>query len=225
MLHVIMSNHYFYYGIIAAGILGLVSMFLTNQFYHIILKDLRRMDKPRGKWMKSLLSELSIREAKNQEIRNTEVFVRSKMESGHILKLGIGSLEIFRTVMTAVVAVFTGLAVYDTFLVGTSLLVRMQYLTGGIAVCVGLLLLRPLFGIEAKELRILDGLTDYIENGRTVVPQKAEQAAYTEPVKDSMLDQVMKGIRQTAATGSKFSGLLTEEEETILREVIREYIA
>lgn len=70
MLHVIMSNHYFYYGIIAAGLLGLASMFLTNQFYHIILKDLRRMDKPKGKWMKSLLSELS---ARRQSIRKSAI--------------------------------------------------------------------------------------------------------------------------------------------------------
>ena len=34
----------------------------------------------------------------------------------------------------------------------------------------------------------------------------------------------MQGIQQTAAAGSKFSGLLSKEEEQVMREVIKEYL-
>ena len=53
MLHLFMNRDYFYFGIMAAGVLGIISMLLTNQFYHRILRDLPRMNSPKGKWMKT----------------------------------------------------------------------------------------------------------------------------------------------------------------------------
>lgn len=223
MLHLFMNRDYFYFGIVAAGTLGIISMLLTNQFYHRILSDLPRMNSPKGKWMKAFLSNMDERARLNQKIANSEVFIRSRLEEGRILKIGIGTLGSFHSLMTLVVAICTGLAVYDTFLVETDMLVRLQYLAGGVSVCAVLLLLYPLFGISFKEERILDSLADYIEN-RTVVtgPEKKPSGGVENP--DAMMNQVMEGIRQTAAAGTKFSGLLTAEEEEVLREVIREYL-
>ncbi|HCT91997.1 MAG TPA: hypothetical protein DF613_11565 [Lachnospiraceae bacterium] len=224
MLHLFMNRDYFYFGIVAAGILGLVSMLLTNQFYHRILSDLPRMNSPKGKWMRAFLSSMDERAKLNQKITNSEVFIRSKLEEGRILKIGIGTLSSFHSLMTLLAAACTGLAVYDTFLVKTDMLVRLQYLAGGVAVCALLLLLYPLFGIAFKEERILDSLADYIEN-RTVFTGQEKKTSYsTAGNSDAMMNQVMEGIRQTAAAGTKFSGLLTEEEEEVLRDVIREYL-
>lgn len=224
MLHLFMNRDYFYFGIVAAGVLGLISMLLTNQFYHRILSDLPRMNSPKGKWMKAFLSSMDERAKMNQKITNSEVFIRSRLEEGRILKIGIGTLSSFHSMMTLLAAVCTGLAVYDTFLVEADMLVRLQYLAGGVSVCALLLLLYPLFGIAFKEERILDSLADYIEN-RTVSNGQERKPPYSSAENtDAMMNQVMEGIRQTAAAGTKFSGLLTAEEEEVLREVIREYL-
>jgi len=224
MLHLFMNRDYFYFGIVAAGMLGLVSMLLTNRFYHRILSDLPRMDSPKSKWMKAFLSNMDERAKLNQKITNSEAFIRSRLEEGRILKIGIGTLGSFHSLMTLLAAVCTGLAVYDTFLVETDMLVRLQYLAGGVSMCALLLLLYPLFGIAFKEERILDSLVDYVENRTSSAGQEREISFRAGENQEAVMDQVMAGIRQTAAAGTKFSGLLTSEEEEVLREVIREYL-
>ena len=61
MLHFMMTNQYFYYGIIAAGVLGLLSTVLTGLYYRMIVRDLKRVRKPKGKWMRSFINELDNR--------------------------------------------------------------------------------------------------------------------------------------------------------------------
>ena len=43
-------------------------------------------------------------------------------------------------------------------------------------------------------------------------------------MQDEMVDQIARSIRETAAAGSRFSKLLTPEEEELMREVIREFM-
>jgi hypothetical protein len=43
-------------------------------------------------------------------------------------------------------------------------------------------------------------------------------------LREEVVDQIAQSIRQTAATGSHFSRMLSDEEEEILREVIREFM-
>lgn len=70
---------------------------------------------------------------------------------------------------------------------------------------------------------ILDGLTDYIEN-RNTPADIVETAAEKKDDREALAAQVTEGIRQTAASSSKFSQFLTPEEEDIMREVIKEYL-
>lgn len=70
---------------------------------------------------------------------------------------------------------------------------------------------------------MVDSLADYIEQGK----DKLEQTPITvaNPVlQDEMVDQIARSIRETAAVGSRFSKLLTPEEEELMREVIREFM-
>ena len=43
-------------------------------------------------------------------------------------------------------------------------------------------------------------------------------------IQDVMVDQIARSIRETAAAGSRFSRLLTPEEEELMREIIREFM-
>lgn len=225
MLHNMMTNQYFYYGIIAAGVLGLLGAILTDLYYRMILRDLKRVRKAKGKWMKSFVTELDNRRTLHQEMENADAFIRSRLAEGQILRIGIGSLHSFTNFMTFACACITGLAVYATFRYPMDLTTRLTYLAGGAAVCAVLLVLPVLFGTSRKAEHILDSLTDYIENRR--YGQAPADVKAAEPAKDRepVLEQIVSGIRQSAAAGTKFSGLLSKDEEKILREVIREYMA
>ena len=135
MLHFMMTNQYFYYGIIAAGVLGLLSAVLTGLYYRMIVRDLKRVRKPKGKWMRSFINELDNRKMLQQNIQNADAFIRSRLASGNILRIKIGSLHSFSNLMIFAVAVLTGLAVYATFTGHMDLTTRLTYLAGGAAVC------------------------------------------------------------------------------------------
>ena len=224
MLHFMMTNQYLYYGIIAAGVLGMLSAILTGLYYRMIVRDLKRVRKPKGKWMRSFINELDNRKMLQQNIQNADAFIRSRLASGSILRIKVGSLHSFTNLMIFAVAVLTGLAVYATFTGHMDLTTRLTYLAGGASVCAVLLLLPILTGNGRMSELILDSLTDYIENCRPGQAPVTENVAEPVKEKEPMLDQIVAGIRQSAAAGTKFSGLLSKDEEHILREVIREYM-
>ena len=224
MLHFMMTNQYFYYGIIAAGVLGLLSTVLTGLYYRMIVRDLKRVRKPKGKWMRSFVTELDNRKMLQQNMQNADAFIRSRLASGKLFRISVGSLHSFTNLMTFIVAVLTGLAVYATFTGHMDLTTRLSYLAGGASVCAVLLLFPILTGNARKSEMILDSLTDYIENCRPGQAPVAETVTESVKEKEPMLDQIVAGIRQSAAAGTKFSGLLSKDEEHILREVIREYM-
>ena len=224
MLHFMMTNQYFYYGIIAAGVLGLLSAVLTGLYYRMIVRDLKRVRKPKGKWMRSFVTELDHRKMLQQNMQNADAFIRSRLASGKLFRISVGSLHSFTNLMTFIVAVLTGLAVYATFTGHMDLTTRLSYLAGGASVCAVLLLFPILTGNARKSEMILDSLTDYIENCRPGQAPVAETVTESVKEKEPMLDQIVAGIRQSAAAGTKFSGLLSKDEEHILREVIREYM-
>lgn len=188
MLHFMMTNQYFYYGIIAAGVLGLLSAVLTGLYYRMIVRDLKRVRKPKGKWMRSFVTELDNRKMLQQNMQNADAFIRSRLASGKLFRISVGSLHSFTNLMTFIVAVLTGLAVYATFTGHMDLTTRLSYLAGGASVCAVLLLFPILTGNARKSELILDSLTDYIENCRPGQAPVAETV--TEPVKEKepMLD-------------------------------------
>ena len=106
-------------------------------------------------------------------------------------------------------------SLFCTFLLGLSVFLNsrlgyreglpMLYLYIGAAVPVVLLLLRQALDFSYKEELVMASLADYVEQVEIV-------------------DKITRSIRQTAATGSHFSKMLSPEEEEIMREIIREFM-
>ena len=99
----------------------------------------------------------------------------------------------------------------------------MLYLYIGAAVPVVLLLLRQALDFSYKEELVMASLADYVEQVRTWV----EDVPVAEPdpvLQEEIVDKITRSIRQTAATGSHFSKMLSPEEEEIMREIIREFM-
>ena len=107
----------------------------------------------------------------------------------------------------------------------------MSYLYIGTAVPVVLLVLRQALDFSFKEELVMNSLADYILQVRSrkenpPAARKYEPAPQkTDPVlKEEMVERIAASIRQTAATGSHFSKMLSPEEEEIMREIIREFM-
>ncbi|NCB93213.1 MAG: hypothetical protein EOM40_11760 [Clostridia bacterium] len=228
MLHVWMEQNLLLYGMIGAGVLGIFCIAMINHFYNRAIRDLHRITEPRGKWTKEFLNEYQMRKTKEQEINNPEVFVRTQLIRGKVWGItlpkwkqgvGYGALICFLFMMAAV---------YGTYRYQEVELMRYQYVLVGAGIFALLLIMKQFMGFFAKEDIIMDGLMDYMENMSvrpgTSQADVAMQEAAQEKTKEELIDRVTKGIRQTAASESKFSHMLTPEEEHIMRDVIREYL-
>ena len=224
MLHNLMEQNVFLYGMIGAGILGILCITMVNSFYGRIIRDLHRITEPKGKWTKEFLNEYQMRKTKEQEINNPEVFIRTQMVRGKIFGvslqkwkqgIGYGAFLCFFLMMAAV---------YGTYRYQEVELMRYQYVLVGAGIFALLLLMKQFMGFMSKEDIILDGLMDYMENTASVTRPEADLDAVREQTREELIDRVTEGIRQTASSETKFSHMLTPEEEHIMREVIREYL-
>ena len=101
----------------------------------------------------------------------------------------------------------------------------MSYLYIGTAVPIVLLVLRQALDFSFKEELVMNSLADYILQARSCKENPPAARKY-EPVQavQKMVERIAASIRQTAATGSHFSKMLSPEEEEIMREIIREFM-
>lgn len=224
MLHDLMEKNVLFYGMIGAGILGILCIAMVNSFYGRVIRDLRQITEPKGKWTKEFLNEYQMRKTKEQEINNPEVFIRTQMIRGKMMGIslqkwkqgiGYGAFICFLLMMAAV---------YGTYRYQEVELMRYQYVLVGAGIFALLLLMKQFMGFMSKEDIILDGLMDYMENTASSPKQETQLDAVREQTREELIDRVTEGIRQTASSETKFSHMLTPEEEHIMREVIREYL-
>lgn len=225
MLHVWMEENMLLYGMIGSGILGVLCLLAMNHFYNGAIRDLRRIEEPKGKWTRKFLEEYRARSSKEQEIHNPEAFIRTQMSSGKVFGIsmqkwkqgiGYGALLCFAFLMAAV---------YETYRYQDPEMVRYQYVLAGAGILALILLGRQILGFSEKEETVLDGLVDYMENTSSAPVNTMEIEAVKAQAREEIIDRVKEGIQQTAASETKFSHMLTPEEEHIMREVIREYLA
>lgn len=224
MLHEWMKQNLLLYGMIAAGILGVFCIVMVDHFYSRAMRDLRRITEPKGKWTKEFLNEYQMRLTREQAINNPEVFIRTQLVKGKVWGIslqkwkqgiGFGALLCFLLMMAAV---------YGTYRYEEAELMRYQYVLVGAGIFVLLLLMKQFMGFISKEDIILDGLMDYMENTSRVPTQDIQMDKIREETREELINRVTEGIQQTAASGTKFSHMLTPEEDHIMREVIREYL-
>ena len=99
-----------------------------------------------------------------------------------------------------------------------------MYLYVGAIVPVVLLLLRQGLDFSYKEELVMNTLVDYVDELKSWVKELPETKKTDPVLQEEVVDRITDSIRQTAATGSHFSKMLTPEEEKIMREIIREFM-
>ena len=216
MLHDLMERNVLFYGMIGAGILGILCIAMVNSFYGRVIRDLRQITEPKGKWTKEFLNEYQMRKTKEQEINNPEVFIRTQMIRGKMMGIslqkwkqgiGYGAFICFLLMMAAV---------YGTYRYQEIELMRYQYVLVGAGIFALLLLMKQFMGFMNKEDIILDGLMDYMENTVSSPKQEAQVDAVREQTREELIDRVTEGIRQTASSDERNSARCSPQRKNIL---------
>ena len=196
MLEKIMNLHILLYCMAAMGALGAIGMFATHLTYRRMMKKTSHLSNLKEKW-------LNLWKSRDRLLHRMNRFV------------WYPSL-----LCTALFA----LSLYFTTILDRKDGLPLTYLDVGAAVPVALLLFRQALDFSYKEELVMSTLADYVEQMRTWV-EEIPAAKKADPVlQEEVVDKITSSIRQTAASGSHFSKMLTPEEEEIMREIIREFM-
>ena len=196
MLEKIMNLHILLYCMAAMGALGAIGMFATHLTYRRMMKKTSHLSNLKEKW-------LNLWKSRDRLLHRMNRFV------------WYPSL-----LCTALFA----LSLYFTTILDREDGLPLTYLYVGAAVTVILLLFRQALDFSYKEELVMSTLADYVEQMRTWV-EEIPAAKKADPVlQEEVVDKITSSIRQTAASGSHFSKMLTPEEEEIMREIIREFM-
>ena len=196
MVKKIMDLYLLLYGMAGLGVLGAAGMLATNLSYRRIIRKTGRLSNLKEKW-------LNLWKTRDRLLHRMNRFV-----------------WYCSLLSTAVL----GLAFYLTTAYDLEKGMPLIYLYIGAAVPVVLMLLRWGLDFSYKESLVMGTLSDYIEQMRTWVEEIPTKEKADPILKEQVVDKITASIRQTAASGSHFSKMLTPEEEEIMREIIREFM-
>ena len=205
MLERIMDLHLLLYTMTALGALGAVGMLAVHLTYRRAMRKTKAVMNLKEKW-------LNLWKTRDRLLNRMNLLVWGPS----LLSVGCLGLALFLA---------TRLELKD----GLS----MQYLYIGTAVPVILLLLRQALDFTYREDLVMNSLADYILQARAKKEEAAASRRASETVvcekqdpafQEEMVEKITASIRQTAATGSHFSKMLSPEEEEIMREIIREFM-
>ena len=211
MLEKIMNLHILLYSMAGLGALGAIGMLATHLTY-------RRMLKSTG----SKITGTKINKGTGSPKVNLKEKWLNLWKTRDRLLHRMNRLVWYPALLSTVLL---GCAIYFSVVLRMEEGLPLTYLYVGTAVPVALLLLRQVLDFSYKEELIMDTLADYVEQMRTWV-EEIPVSKKTDPVlQEEVVDKITSSIRQTAAAGSHFSKMLTPEEEKIMREIIREFMA
>lgn len=195
MLEKIMNLHILLYGMAGLGTVGAVGMLATHLNYRRRMKHTGQMTNLKEKWLNLWKTRDRLLNRMNRLVWYPSLLCTVCLFSALFLTT---KLEL------------SGLP--------------LSYLYVGAFVPVVLLLLRQALDFSYKEELVMNSLTDYVEQMRTWVEEIPAPKRKEEGIQEEVVEKITASIRQTAATGSHFSKMLTPEEEEIMREIIREFM-
>ena len=196
MLETLMKLHLLFYGMAVMGALGIGGMLTTNLTYRRMLKNTEKVRNLKEKWLNLWQSRDRLLQRMNRLVWYPSL------------------------VSTALL----GIALFLTTKRELQEGLPLRYLYLGAAVPVSLLLLRQTLDFSYRQDLVANSLADYVEQAKCYV-EEIPVIQRTDPVlQEEMVEKITASIRQTAATGSHFSKMLTPEEEEIMRDIIREFM-
>ena len=196
MLEKIMNLHVLLYSMAALGAFGAMGMLATHLTYRRMIRSTGKMTNLKEKW-------LSLWKTRDRLL--------------HRMNRLVWYPALFSTGLLGVSFYFTTVLKIEEGL-------PLVYLYVEAIVPVVLLLLRQGLDFSYKEELVMNTLVDYVDELKSWVKELPETKKTDPVLQEEVVDRITDSIRQTAATGSHFSKMLTPEEEKIMREIIREFM-
>ena len=196
MLEKIMNLHVLLYSMAALGALGAMGMLATHLTYRRMIRSTGKMTNLKEKW-------LSLWKTRDRLL--------------HRMNRLVWYPALFSTGLLGVSFYFSTVLKIEEGL-------PLVYLYVGAIVPVALLLLRQGLDFSYKEELVMNTLVDYVDELKSWVKELPETKKTDPVLQEEVVDRITDSIRQTAASGSHFSKMLTPEEEKIMREIIREFM-
>ncbi len=253
MLEFCVKQNVFLYAMIAAGIAGVWCLFWNNRFYVRAIRDLGRLKEPKLKWTRSVLEtcQKKAHPFSNAGAFMRSQIAQGRSAGLTVPTLLRGSQNMILTVLA--LSIVSLWAVYR-YRYGETVLMRYLgtgiALAGGLVffrLCLDfggkeeILLngwtdyLENDFAVKKSAVQETVQQTETAAESRTssakTKPQtsgpestKDRSELFADPEKEARISKVREGIRQTAAADSRFAGMLTPEEEKLMREIISEYV-
>lgn len=195
MLHKLMDMQVLLYGMAVTGVLGMTGMLAVHLTYRRKLKRTGHLSDLKEKW-------LNLWKSRDRLLRRMNYWVWYP-----------ALLCLF----------FMGTALFLAASLGMEEGISMKYLYTGVGIPVALLLLRQILDFSYKEELMVDSLSDYIDKAKNRM-QEIPGAASDPGLQNEVVEQITRNIKESAAAGSRFSKMLSREEETLLREIIKEFM-
>ncbi|MDC7290727.1 hypothetical protein NXH76_23330 [Blautia schinkii] len=196
MLEKIMNLHILLYCMAALGVLGAIGMLATHLTYRRMIKNTGHLSNLKEKWLNLWKTRDKLLHRMNRLVWYPALLSTVCLGASLFLVTRLNLQE--------------GLP--------------LRYLYVGAAVPVALLLLRQALDFTYKEELVMNSLADYVEQVRTWVEEVPEPQKVDPALQEEVVEKITASIRQTAASGSHFSKMLSPEEEEIMREIIREFM-
>lgn len=196
MINRLLDMQILFYCMVGCGVLGALGMLLVNRSYKKKMKLSQQIAQLKEKWLNLWKSRDVLLHRMNRWVWYPSLAC--------VCILGISILLSART------APGDGVA--------------LRYIYVGVMVPVGLLLLRQALDISYRDELLVDSMADYIEAAREDMEEKQVQTL-SPRAQEEMVDHIAACIKESAATRGGFGQFLSPEEESIMREVIREFMA
>lgn len=222
MLDFLLHNTIFIKAVMVCCMIGALSQIIQGISYHSMIKASSQIGRTKKKWLVSFKKKYEDYDSLNVKINNVSTFAQGAFRKKRILGFSLGFWQMLSRLCIggAAIAGSLGALIYSQN--GTDLSqVIYTYLIGSIA-AMTLFMVELLLQSDKKQERILNNMTDYLENvlKNTLQGRNAANDLQGQRNQRRIMDYAKQNQKK-----KRFGGKITKEEERILEDVLQEFFA
>ena len=148
-----------------------------------------------------------------------------KIQSKKTFSKVVRRINIIKTCTSIAVLAVTAAALGVTVTLGQVETLGVQYLILGIGIVCLLVVYGKYLAFADRERVLGDYLFRMMDQQNGLIVEMVPEKEPEPPTREQVIERALQGIRESAAAGdNKFAHLLSKEEESVMREVINEFI-
>ncbi len=223
------------YSILGLGAFCLLIKFLVSCMYASLIREAGKMGKSEHRLVKMLLSKFETCYQLKMGVENVEIFVDKYLNAYRIIGIHLSTWEVFGDVTFGVTLLLSLLSNLYITVMQYDRKTVMEFLLVGIAVCGVVLLEDMILNLRFKKKCLMVEIRDYLENIykprlENQVFRSEEMAKYHREYFDeerAQLDELLNvAAQQEQKTGGPAINIcFSKEEESVIEEVLKEYMA